>query len=282
MLLSPWILSWALFSLFPIFYSLYLSFTKYSLLSGQSEVVGFDNYITLLQSPFFWNVLLHTVLYTLGVVPGIVILALGAALLVNAPIRFRGFIQASFFLPGVISVIIVAIVFRFIYAPDGMADYLFRLVGVQPPHPPWLINTKLALPAIMSMSVWARFGFYMVLYVAALNAVPRRLYEAAAIDGANIWHQFWYVTLPHLRPTTVLVVVLATINAMQVFPEILVMTEGGPLGKTTTVVYYLYTLAFEDFHMGKASALSYILFAIILVAALVQMRLLKMGKGAGD
>lgn len=282
MLLAPWLLTWVAFFAFPIFWSLYISFTPFSLLNPRFEWIGLSNYIFLIQSPYFWRTLSNTVVFTLGVVPTTLCLSLAAALMVRGPVPARGFIQASFFLPGVVSVVVMAIIFKHIFAPNGLMDGLLWLAGFTLPSPPWLLNPRWAIIAVMVMSVWTSFGFYMLLFVAALRSIPEDLYDAAAIDGASPWATFWHVDLPQLRPTILLVLALTTIHSLQVFSEIFVMTEGGPLGTTTTSVYYLYTLAFEDFHMGKASALSYMMFVIIMAVVSVQMWLLRLNRGTNE
>jgi len=282
LLLSPWLATWLAFTALPVAWSFYLSFTPYSLLNPRYDWEGLKNYASLLRSPFFWQTFVNTAVYTAGVVPLTVLLALAAALLVQNPKRGGGVLQASYFLPGVVSVIVLAVVFKSLYAPDGMLDQIVHALGFQPPKPPWLLNPRWALACVMGMSVWASFGFFMLLYVAAIRSIPEELYEAAALDGATGWSLLWSITLPQLRPTTLLIIVLCTINSLQVYPEIFVLTDGGPLGATTTSVYYLWTLAFEDFHLGKASALSYMLTAFILGIVVVQMRLFSFHRGVGE
>lgn len=273
-LLSPWLLIFLVFGLYPLVYSIVISFSEYHLLTSKISLVGLANYINILKDPAFHKALLNTSIFAVGTVPFNIILALIAAILINHRIPGKQFFQAGLFLPVATSVIVIASIFTYIYSPYGPLNSLLREIGINPPDPNWLLNTKLALPAIMAMSVWASFGYYTILFVAGLQAIPESLYEVSAIDGANRWQQIWYVTLSQLRGIILFAVVINTIRTFQVFPEIFTMTKGGPANSTITVVYYLYEQGFHNFAMGKASAVGYILFVIILLFTLVQMKVL--------
>lgn len=267
--LSPWLVSLALFHLFPLAHSLLLSFTDRNLLrSGAPRVVGLENYGAILSDPAFGRAMRTTALFVLGTVPPTIVLALGLALFLARPMRARGLARAVVFFPSVVSFAVVALVFKSLYAPGGpLLDGLAAL-GVR--QTTILNNPSLALPAVMAMDIWMAAGYYAVLLLAGLLTVPRDLYEAARIDGAGNWTTFTRITLPAIRPILLFALVINTIRAFQVFVEVYIMTRGGPLESTVTAVYYLYEEAFFRFEMGRACAASYILFAVILLLSLVQ------------
>ncbi|MBI4313236.1 MAG: extracellular solute-binding protein [Candidatus Omnitrophica bacterium] len=273
---GPWLVVFLIFGLFPLLHSIVISFSRYNLLSSQMHFVGLRNYWDIVREPDFLSALWHTVYFAIGTIPFTMSLALFAAVLINRKIPFKGLYQAGLFLPVATSVIVIATIFTYLYSNDGLVNLMLTMIGWPVPNPSWLLNTKWALPAIMFMNVWASFGYYMVLFLAGLQTIPSSLYEAASIDGANEWQQFWNITLPQLKPIVLLAVVVNTINTFQVFPEIFAMTQGGPLGATTTVVWYLYETGFHRFDMGKASAVGYILFLIIMAFSLIQMKFFRM------
>lgn len=273
--ISPWLILFLLFSLYPLVYSVIISFSKYNLLTAEISFNGIRNYIDILRSNQFYSALWHTTFFAVGTVPFTVIFALITAILINRKIPFKQIYQAGLFLPVVTSVIVIATIFTYIYSPDGFLNVMLEKFGFSKPEPNWLMNTRLALPCIMAMCVWSSFGYYMVLFLAGLQAIPSSLYEASSVDGASSWQQFLFITLPQLKPIMLFVLVINTIHSFQVFPEVFAMTKGGPLGSTTTIVYHLYEEAFHRFQMGSASALGYILFVIILIFSIVQMKLFK-------
>ncbi len=278
--ISPWVITFLGFSLIPLLHSLILSFSRYNLLSSEFTFVGLRNFWEVLRSPDFLAALWHTVFFAVGTIPPTMALALFAAVLINTKVPFKQLYQSGLFLPVATSVIVTATIFTYLYAPDGFVNLLLRKLGLPTPSPSWLLNTELALPAIMMMNVWASFGYYMVLFLAGLQTIPAELYEAASMDGANEWQKFRHITLPQLKPILLLAMVINTIHAFQVFPEIFAMTQGGPLGSTTTVVWYLYETGFHRFDMGRAAAVGYLLFLVTMVFSWVQMRLFKMEEPA--
>ncbi len=271
--LTPWILGFGLVGAYPLIYSLLVSLTDYNPLSGQSNWIGFANYTRAFQDERFWQSLKVTALFVLGTIPFTTTLSLALALLINRPIRGRSFLRASFFLPTVVSLVVVSLIFKQVYSPFGLLNTLLTAVGLEGHS--WLQDPMTALPAVMLMDVWAAIGYYMVIYLAGLQTIPADLYEAAELDGASSARKHWHITLPLLIPTTLFVVVINTIRSLQVFIEIYVMTRGGPLDSTLTTVFYLYDQAFRYFDMGYASAIAYLLFLITLVVSIVQSRLLR-------
>ena len=184
-------------------------------------------------------------------------------------------------MPVTTSVVVIATVFTYIYSPQGLANWFLDYFGIMHPQSSWLNSPKawfdisIPLLSIMAMNIWASFGYYTVLFLAGLQTIPENLYEAASLDSATEWQKFRYITFPHLKPILLLVIVMNTIYSLQVFPEIFTMTMGGPLGLTTTAVYYIYELGFHRFDMGKASSAAYILSAIIMIFSILQMKLMK-------
>ena len=272
---APWTVTFLGFSLIPLLHSFLLSFAHYNLLSSELGFAGLRNFLEVMRDTDFLQATWHTILFTFGTVPPTMILALFAAVLINTKVPFKQIYQAGFFLPVAASVIVIAMVFTYLYAPDGLLNFCLQRLHLPTPEPSWLLNTGLALPAIMAMNVWASFGYYTVLFLAGLQTIPAEQYEAAAIDGANEWQKFRYITIPQLKPIILVATVINTIRAFQVFPEIFAMTQGGPLGATTTMVWYLYETGFHRFDMGNASAVGYILFFITMCFSWVQMRAFK-------
>lgn len=271
LLFSPWLISFALFGLFPILFSLGASFTDYSpIQSSQAHFVGLGNYARALTDGAFWSSLGNTATFVLGTIPCTTALALALALAVQPAFRGRTVLRVGFFIPSVVSAVVLSLVFKGLYAQDGTLNAI--LAALHLPTPDWLLNPRTALPAIMAMDVWSASGYYMIIFLAGLEAIPRDLYEAARLEGAGAWDCFAHITLPLLRPTLLFVLIVNTIRSLQIFAEVFVMTRGGPLGRTTTVVYYLYEEAFSRFHLGYASAVAYLLFVLSLVLAWVQMR----------
>jgi multiple sugar transport system permease protein len=277
--LSPWLVAFALFGLYPFAFTLYASLTDYSPLTSGARFTGFANYARALGDPQFWSALATTGIFVVGTIPFTTALALGLALAVQPAFRGRTLFRVGFFVPSVVSVVVLSLVFKSLYAPEGPINHALRSLGL--PAPAWLLDPRTALPAIMAMDVWSASGYYMIIFVAGLEAVPRELYEAARLDGASAWARFARITLPLLRPTLLFVLVVNTVRSLQIFAEVFVMTRGGPLHSTTTVVYYLYEQAFYRFDLGYASAVAYLLFLITLAIAWVQTRVVRPATEAG-
>jgi multiple sugar transport system permease protein len=280
--LSPWILTLLFFWLFPLIYSLILSFSEYNVLSGKSHFVGISNYLELLKDQDFWIALKNTSFFVVGTIPFTTILALILAILVNQRIPLKGLFRAGFFVPSITSLVVIALIFMNLYAKEGYLTFLCHLVGAPTPEKGWLFSTQTALPSIMLMDIWMSIGFYMLLFLAALQAIPLELYQISDIFGANWWQKFWHVTLPYLRPMSLFVVLINTIKSFQIFVEIFVMTKGGPLNSTLTMVYMVYETGLHKFRMGYASAVAYVLFFIILIFSLIQLKLFGYGKTVED
>lgn len=260
-----------LFVFWPIVNSFILSFHHWSLVDSKHPFIGLDNYKALIKDERFWNSVYNTVRYTVVTVPLSIIFALGLALLVNERLKGVSLFKAIYFLPVISSFAVISIIWSFLMDPDiGLLSYYANLAGFHTIG--WLRSPVWAMPAVILVAVWKNIGFNMVIYLAGLQAIPVSLYEAAALDGANKFRCFWHVTLPMLRHTTLFVIIITAIASFQVFDQVYVMTRGGPLFSTETIVYYIYHHGFELLDMGYASAASWLLFLVIFVITLIQLR----------
>lgn len=266
-----------LFFFLPILAGFILSLTDFDIYSigalENARFVGLRNYAEALRSGEFWNAMKNTAYFVLVGGPLSVLASLGAALLVNARIvRFKGLFRTIYFAPVVTTLVAVAIVWRYLYHPRyGLLNYVLGLVGLGPVD--WLGDPHWAMPAIILMAVWKNFGYNMLIFIAGLQSIPDELYEAATVDGAGFWRCFRHITLPGLAPTTLFVSVMTMIGYFQLFAEPYVMTQGGPLRSTTSVILLMYEEGFRWWRLGKASAIAFLLFVIVLAATLVQLRL---------
>jgi multiple sugar transport system permease protein len=268
--LAPSLLGFCIFVGGPIIYSLVISFTNWDLISPM-HFIGFGNYVSLFHDATFWLSLRNTLAFIVGYLPAVMILGLLAALMLNAKIRFKSFFRGIYFLPVVTSWVAVSLVWKWLLNGQyGLLNYFLSLVGVHGPS--WLTDPKTAMIGVVLTSVWKDIGFIMVIYLGGLQNISPSLYEAASIDGAGAWQKFWNVTLPGLRLTTFFVLMISLINSFQVFDQINIMTGGGPGDATNVVMQNIYNSAFNFFEMGRATAMSWILFIIIFIVSLVQMR----------
>lgn len=259
------------FHLFPVLYGLVLSFTDYSPVSREAPAfLGIENYLAIFSDSDFLNALGVTGSYLLMVLPPLVIGALLLAMLINRPFPGVGLVRAGLYIPNIISLTAVSLIWLWMYSQSGFFNQALESLGL--PEQAWLLDTQSALPAAAVMRIWTALGSNMVLLLAGLQTVPKELYEAARMDGAGRWAQFVHVTLPALRPMLTFVVAMDIIAISQGFAEIFVLTRGGPLGSTTTVNYLIWTEAFQYNQMGSASAMAFVLFAFIMAFALVTVR----------
>ncbi|HUX51625.1 MAG TPA: sugar ABC transporter permease [Spirochaetia bacterium] len=261
----------ALFVLWPIVQSAYLSLFDWNLLSNKQQYIGLANYAAILGDSRFWNALWTTFYYTAMYVPGLVLVALVLALALDQKVFGRKVLRPMFFLPSITSMAIIAIVWRFILDPDvGLVSSWLSDIGVTMPD--MLRNSSWSLPTIAGVSIWRWAGFNMVILLAGLNTIPDSYYEAANLDGAGAFRKLYSVTMPLLLPSLSFVVVTNIIASFQVFDPVYVMTKGGPLFSTEVMVYYIYYEGFTLYKMGYASALAYVLFIVIFLFTLLQLR----------
>jgi multiple sugar transport system permease protein len=272
--LLPWIFTFLVFDLLPLVFSFAVSFTDYNpLRAGLPALVGLDNYAGLFRDPLFWKSLRNTVFFVVWTIPFTTAIAFLLALALDRKFPLRDLFRAGFFTPSVLSLAVIALVFQQLYSPFGALNAFLHAIGME--GTAWLRNPATALPAIMAMDVWASVGYYMVIYLAGLQSIPRELHEAAALEGTGYWTRQFRITIPLLAPVTLFVLVINTIRSFQVFVEVFVMTQGGPLHSTLTSVYYLYDLAFYRFRMGYANALAYLLFSLMIVLSLLEAKALR-------
>ncbi|MDH5561753.1 MAG: extracellular solute-binding protein [Deltaproteobacteria bacterium] len=262
--LLPWLLVFSVFSVFPIVYSFYLSFTQFKATAVASpKWIGLLNYLNLLSDKNFINSVYNSLIFVIGTVPVIMLLALVLSVILNQKLRFRTFYRVSYFMPVVTSVMVIATLFMELYAPAGFFNDLAGLMGFEDKH--WLKDPSWSLPSIMFMNIWASFGFYTLMLLAGLQNIPLEYYEASKLDGASHLRQFFTITLPLLKPTLIVAALMDTILAFQVFGEIFIMTKGGPLRTTETSVYFLYETAFHKQKMGYGSAAAYYVFLVLIL-----------------
>lgn len=271
--LTPALIGLGLFNAIPTIHSFYLSFTSWNFL-GTPRFVGLENYRDLFADSLFYQVLGQTLVYATATVVGEVVLALGLALLLARPLKGMAVFRTAFFLPVVTSLVAVAILWGWIYDPQlGVLNWALGKLGVAPIA--WLSEPGWAMAAVVILSIWKGLGYNVILLLAGLSAIPTQYEEAAMVDGANGLQRLVSVTLPLLAPTLFLVITVALINAFQAFDAIYMLTGGGPANATNVMVFWLYKQAFQYYHVGKASAIAYVLFAIVLAVTWAQWRVRK-------
>jgi multiple sugar transport system permease protein len=259
----------ATFVIVPILLTFALAFTNAKLVSPEPiKFIGFDNFTRLFDSATFWKSLRNTVIFAIVVVPLQAGLALGMALLINVKIRGVNFFRTVYFLPVVTSMVVIAMLWQFMYQKEGLINSLLAVIGIDGPD--WLNDTKTALAAIIVMSVWQNVGFHMVIWLSGLQTISPSLYEASALDGASNWQQFRYITWPGLRQTRTFILITITIAAFSLFTQINIMTQGGPLDSTSTVVFQAFRAGFAQQQTGYAAAISLVFFVLVLAVSLVQ------------
>lgn len=277
LLLMPWIVVFTLFWLYPLVYAGYLSLCDYESLTSRTRFIGFENYKRVFADPLFWIAFKNTAIFTLVTVPITTALALFVADLLNREfVRFKNFFRSVFFVPSITSIVVIAVIFSNLYSTDGYINAMLKWAGLPTPSLGWLANETTALPSIMAMDIWLSVGYYMVLFLAGMQSIPQDYYDVAELSDASGWQKFWRITFPSIRPVLLFVVVLNTIKSFQIFVEIYVMTKGGPLNATTTLVYLIYDNAFVKMdEMGYASAMAFVVFFLLLGFSFLQIKLLR-------
>ena len=267
LLLLPAIAVLTVFFFIPFIQTIFLGFQDYSGSIYNPQWVGFENYIKLFHSHIFYQVLLNTFLYLIIAVPVLVIFPLFLAILINQKLRGITLYKLLIYFPVIVSIVVAAIAFKWLYAQEGILNYIISLLGINPVG--WLTDTRFALISVAFVTIWKGIGYYMMIYLAALMSVPQELYEACDVDGAGFFNKHLTVTIPHIMPVIALVTTISSISAMKVFAEIYVMTKGGPLNSSKTIVYYIYERAFENLDLGYASALAVVLLIIVMAFSLI-------------
>lgn len=272
-LVLPYTLHFGLFVAFPLIFCFILVFHKWDIVSDM-EWLGLNNFVRLFQDHLFFKSILNTLTFLLVHIPLQIVIALFLAEFLNQKIKFRGFFRASYFLPVVVSGVVITILWDQLYAQDTGVINLF-LVKIGLPRLPWLTSPRLAMPSIAVMATWKNVGLYIVLFLVGLQSVPHHLYEAADLEGASHWYKFTRITLPMINPTVLLVVILSTINGFALFIEPYIMTGGGPMNSTLSAVLYIYNQGFTFYHMGYAATLGFFFAAIVFIVVLIQRKVVE-------
>ncbi|EFA69706.1 carbohydrate ABC transporter permease [Cylindrospermopsis raciborskii] len=262
----------------PALQAFYLSFTTYQDIGESPKFIGIDNFVRLWYDPVFWLTLVNTIVYLVGVVPILVILPLILAILVNQKLRGMSWFRTAYYTPVVISMVVAGIAWKWLYAENGLLNQLIKTLGIFPDGIPWLTSpdkilgiVPISLASVMVVTIWKGLGYYMVIYLAGLQSIPEDIYEAAAIDGSEGIRQHIDITIPLMRPYLALVAVISAISATKVFEEVYIMTGGGPINSSKTIVYYLYEQAFSNLKLTYACTIGLVLFLIILGLSYLQM-----------
>jgi len=273
---SPYILHFLMFVAFPVIFSIVLTFHKWNIISPM-EFAGLNNYIRLFNDAVFFKSIGNTLIFLVIHIPLQIIVALFIAEILNQNIKFRGFYRSAFFLPVVVSGVVVTMLWQQLYGFDsGLLNRLLISVGL--PKVGWLIDPGMAMPSIAIMATWKNVGLYIILFLVGLQTVPPHYYEAAELEGANHWQKFFKITLPMINPTIFMVVILSTIGGFSLFIEPYIMTGGGPLNSTISAVFYIYKQGFFYYHMGYATTLGLFFAMLILLVIVIQKKFVEKGE----
>ncbi|MBN2365925.1 MAG: sugar ABC transporter permease [Calditrichaeota bacterium] len=276
-LVMPYIVHFFVFIAFPVLFSFFLMFHKWNIISPM-EFIGLHNFYRLINDRLFFRSIFNTLIFLVIHVPLQIVVALFFAEILNQKIRLRGFFRAAFFLPVIVSGVVVTMLWEQLYGFDtGLLNRMLVSVGL--PKVGWLIRPELAMPSIAIMATWKNVGLYIVLFLVGLQSVPPQYYEAADLEGANRWQKFFYITLPGINPTVLMVLILSTIGGFSLFIEPYIMTGGGPLNSTLSAVLYIYKQGFFYYHMGYAATLGFCFAIIILLVIALQKRFIERESG---
>ncbi len=270
--ITPGLIHFAIFSLFAVGFAFYLSFHQWNIIKPDKPFVGFDNYVRLLHDVRFQRSVLNTVTFMVGV-PLNLATGLAVALLLNTKVRGQGLYRTMFYIPTITPLVVSSIIWKWVYQGDyGLLNYYLMKLGIIEHKIFWLADPNLALPALIVMMLWGGTGGTMVIYLAGLQSIPEEMYDAAKVDGANALQRLFFVTIPLLAPTTFFLFITNTIGTFQIFTEVYIMTNGGPLNRTSTISLYLYDKAFRQLDMGYATAMAFALFVMIFIFTMLQMK----------
>ena len=278
---APALVVIGVFFFVPVAAGLVMSLTDFDIYAladlGNLRFVGLKNYLRLLETPLFWQALGNTLYFVAAGVPLSIAVSLGAALLLHSKLaRFKAFYRTAFFAPVVTTLVAVAVIWRYIFhARYGLLNYALAAIGIDPID--WLGDPRWAMPSIIVFAVWKNFGYNMIIFLAGLQTIPEEVYEAARIDGASAWEQLRWITLPMLAPTMLLVGIITMAGHFQLFAEPYVMTQGGPVQSTVSVLYFMYEEGFKWWNLGSASAVAFILFLIMFAVTALQLRVARRG-----
>ncbi|HET9588741.1 MAG TPA: sugar ABC transporter permease [Anaerolineales bacterium] len=268
--IAPGLIHFAIFTVFAVSFAFYISFHEWNIIQPDKPFVGLDNYLRLFDDPRFLRAVTNTFTFMAGIPLGLAS-GLSVALLLNTKVRGQAIYRTLFYIPVVTPLVVSSIIWKWVYQGDyGLLNYYLLKLGIIDQKIVWLADPDLALPALIIMMIWGGTGSTMVIYLAGLQSIPEEMYDAAKVDGANALQRLLYITIPLLKPTTFFLLVTSVIGTFQIFTEVYIMTNGGPLNRTTTIGYYLYTKAFRELDMGYATAMAFALFAMIFVFTLLQ------------
>ncbi len=268
--IAPGLIHFAIFTLFAVGFAFYISFHDWNIIKPDKPFVGLENYMELIKDPRFHRAVTNTFTFMIGV-PLNLATGLAVALLLNTKVRGQAIYRTLFYIPVVTPLVVSSIIWKWVYQGDyGLLNYYLLKLGIISHKIFWLADPDLALPALIIMMIWGGTGGTMVIFLAGLQSIPEEMYDAAKVDGANSLQRLLYITIPLLRPTTFFLTITGIIGTFQIFTEVYIMTNGGPLNRTTTIGYYLYTNAFRELDMGYATAMAFVLFAMIFVFTLLQ------------
>ncbi|UCF63761.1 MAG: sugar ABC transporter permease [bacterium] len=277
-MISPYVIHFVTFIAFPVLFSFFLMFNKWNII-GPMEFIGLGNFYHLFQDKIFFRSILNTLIFLIIHIPLQIGVALFFAELLNQNIRLKGFFRAVFFLPVVVSGVVVTMLWEQLYGFDtGLLNRILVDLGLGKIR--WIISPEMAMPSIAIMATWKNVGLYIVLFLVGLQSVPAHYYEAADIEGATDWQKFWHITLPSINPTMFMVVILSTIGGFSLFIEPYIMTGGGPLNSTISAVLYIYKQGFFYYHMGYAATLGFFFAILILLVIILQKRFIEKDTGA--
>ncbi len=268
--LTPALVLLGIFLIFPIIYLGYLSFTSGSFTRSGVHWVGLNNYLRLFLNPDFWQAIFNTLYFTIGTVIPSIILPLGLAVLLNRNLPFTGALRTIYFTPSIVSLVAAGLGFRWLFQTDGAVNSFLGIFGFD--KIAWLSDTVWAMPVLIILSIWKQIGFNLVVFLAGLQTIPLNRYEAAELDGANSWQQFWYITLPGIQSTLIFAAITTAIFTLKSFEQVYIITGGGPLNSTNLLVYYIYDRAFAQFDFGYASAAAMVLLAFTSVLVYLQLQ----------
>ena len=275
--IAPYVIHFLVFISFPVLFSFFLMFNKWNIIAPM-KFVGFQNFYRLAHDHLFMQSILNTIIFLVIHIPLQIIVALFFAVMLSKKVKFIGFFRAAYFLPVVVSGVVVTILWQQLYGYEGgLLNRLLVSIGLGKVG--WLIDPKIAMPSIALMATWKNVGLYIILFLAGLQTVPQYLYESAELEGASSWQKFRYITLPMINPTMFMVVILSTIGGFSLFIEPYVMTGGGPLNSTLSAVLYIYKQGFFYYHMGYAATLGFFFAGIILVVIFIQRRYIEKETG---
>ncbi|WP_252227013.1 carbohydrate ABC transporter permease [Caldicoprobacter algeriensis] len=272
--IAPNLIGFMVLTFIPVLFSLVVSFTEWNLFTGTENIrfVGLKNYLYMFSDVWFIDSLKNNLMYTVVTISLALSISLFIAIILNDKVYGRNIIRAMFFMPYISNIVAISAIWLALYNPNyGPLNQFLMSIGIDNP-PQWLASSKWALPAIMIMSIWGGLGYNVVVYLAGLKGIPKELYEAADIDGANSWHKLRHVTIPMLSPTIFFLLITGIISSFQVFGQINIMTQGGPARATTVIAYYIYLSGFRYYKMGYAAAMAWFLFIGIFIVTLIQWR----------